>query len=122
MKRAPRWRRPQEAAQQLVALPPAVLQRAGRPLVGPQQLAQVRPVLVLLAPARRAWARVRSVLAPQQALAQLVLACSALVLAVARWPAQAQQRPTPRWPLTALAQRRAWVAACWAPAVQRLAR
>ncbi len=122
MKRAPRWRRQQEAAQRLVAPPPVVPQRAARLLAEPQQLAQERPVLVLLAPAQRAWARVRSVLAPQQVLARPAQACSALVLAVARWLALVPQRPTPRWPHTALAQRRAWAAACWAPAARHRAR
>lgn len=91
-------------------------QQVGPQLAALPQREPARPVLAPLAPGPLVpvWARVRSVLAPQQVLVRAppARACSGPVLVVRPPLALAQQRPTPRWRHMALARRRAWVAAC----------
>lgn len=93
--------------QLLVALPPAEQ----------QQREPARPALVPLAPGQPVleWAQARSVQAQQQVLAPPAQACWARALAEPLPLAPGRQQPTPRWPRTALAQRRGWAEACSPP-------
>ena len=107
--------------QRLAALPPVVRQQVEPQLVALPQQEPARLVLAPPAPGLLVpvWARVRSVQVPQQVLvlAPPAQACWVRARAGLLQPAPGQRPPTPRWRHMALAQRRAWVAACWAPVV-----